>query len=606
MPTDADAPVGPRGAPGAGGAAPGTAPGWLPLVALGLLVGWAAVFPPYPSPPAGSTFLLGVLVAALLLRRMGLVYWPAPSDPGGTGRRSSLLAAGCLALLAGTVMLASFNSSADGDALQMYMVAGRVPFSDAAGYVAGARHLLHHGELTAWTCRRPVAAVLLAGALWLTGDNLMQALLIHVLVAWAALVFAAWAVARRLGFVAAVAFTWVCASFHSVFAGAPLSEHAGLALGLLGLGLLLGADGATHRFLAGLFALGVALSARAGAYLVLPALVVWSGWEGRRGFPGRAVAWSSLAVVLSQAVSPGLLAVVGTGGATYQGNASYSLYGIATGGRGWGAVFDDHPSLLAEADDSERSRLAYQWAWEEFVREPTRAPRWLAREWTRFVLHPGALFDFMPPVEGGAAVLLALTGLVLLVRGKHRGLPAWLLPALGGHLVSLPLLLDSWPRVTAATVGVPALVAAVGACWLAGERAAAPLPGGPGAVAAALAIPVLPAVLAVALALRGGAAPAAHTCPDGERPLLMRYEGGNVATRDEVAAVGHYWKGMPAVEAYTRLPLSATMMSGLDLLGGTDGTYVWVLGQPGADGMLRLCARDAGGSLVARAVGAAP
>ena len=144
-----------------------------------------------------------------------------------------------------------------------------------------------------------------------------------------------------------------------------MTENAGVMLGALGTAFLL--DGSRSLNIRVVFLgtalLSTALFARAGPMLLLPGVVVWVlvlRWRGQ------VTNWRVVAVILvGIVVGPALQAAVtllGEGSlSNAQGNFSYTLYGLATGGRPWSAVLEDHPHVaaLARVDEAAAAGVAH-------------------------------------------------------------------------------------------------------------------------------------------------------------------------------------------------------------------------------------------------------
>ena len=125
--------------------------------------------------------------------------------------------------------------------------------------------------------RRPLFTALLAGLLRMTGENLRVVNALLMIVTNASFVVACLSLRRQYGPLAGTVSLLVLCLFYRPFVGTLLTEHLGLALGALGFALLI--DGADlwrpSLFLFGCLATSLALSARAGAFFVLPMLALW-------------------------------------------------------------------------------------------------------------------------------------------------------------------------------------------------------------------------------------------------------------------------------------------------------------------------------------------
>jgi len=128
--------------------------------------------------------------------------------------------------------------------------------------------------------------------------------------------------------------------FYRRFIGTTLTENLGLSLGAVGLAVLWrGSRERQHaRVLIGIFLLSLALNARAGAFFVLPLLVLWGMWlfRGRSRLSLRFLVEGIGVVLLAFAINLLLLKVLAPEGSTAFSNFSYTFYGLVVGGKGWG------------------------------------------------------------------------------------------------------------------------------------------------------------------------------------------------------------------------------------------------------------------------------
>lgn len=161
-----------------------------------------------------------------------------------------------------------------------YAVAGWLPFSDASGYWACANALLDTGNLAEWCQRRAAYPAFLAGINMLGGRQLFYVLLLQAVFIAGAIFVLVRRISAHIPGVAALASVGLLLAYAMNYAFATtMTENAGLIFGCLALALLIIAaeERSLPWVLAGSALLSVALNARAGALLVLPALVLWAG-----------------------------------------------------------------------------------------------------------------------------------------------------------------------------------------------------------------------------------------------------------------------------------------------------------------------------------------
>lgn len=246
-------------------------------------------------------------------------------------------------------------------------IGGLFPFNDTAGYFQDAILLAVGKDFTLNSVRRPLFPGILAAVLGLTDVNLKLVLIfLTVTVSLSVFLFSK-EVAKSFGTL--VGFTCLFLSFlyYRRFLGTLLTENLGLPLGMLGTALLLRATRPREDHLAltayACFVLTMALLARAGAFLVLPALLLYF-WtrQGARAWPPSGRTWSSIgagAVAVGAAFGCNYLVQRWTGsraGALF-GNAAHSFYGMAAGYKGWSQIYVDHPDLKGVHDPLFLSRI---------------------------------------------------------------------------------------------------------------------------------------------------------------------------------------------------------------------------------------------------------
>jgi hypothetical protein len=227
------------------------------------------------------------------------------------------------------------------------IIGGLLPWSDAASYNLEAHRLANGGLLSTWGGRRPLFSGFLAVLLRLTGDFMITLSIMTLLNALA--VFFVFRMVKRLyGSTGAAIYLVVSLDFYARFSGTTLSEQLGFAAGNLALFfLLLGTHtGSLSKALFGLAVLTLALNARAGAFFILPILSLWLGFSFRQ----RTALWRSLSLSISVVILVFLLnliivRVIADPRSTTFSNYSYTLYGLASGNKGWTQITKDYPGV---------------------------------------------------------------------------------------------------------------------------------------------------------------------------------------------------------------------------------------------------------------------
>jgi hypothetical protein len=267
-------------------------------------------------------------------------------------------------------------------------------------------------------------------------------------------------VKQLYGSTAAAFFLIISFEFYLRFAGVTTSEQLGFAAGNLALFfLLIGAHTRSlWKVLLGLGLLTLALNARAGAFFILPALILWLAFFFRQQTTFWRAAGSAIIVVVAVFLLNLILVrvIAQPQGAPFS-NYSYTLYGLASGNKGWDQVIKDHPNVSEE----EVMPLAIQ----KIRSEPTLLLQGMSGAFTDyFSSQRGAfIFGFSHSIRRPINLIfwgLIVLGLAYSVSKWQEGLQGLTLASFLGVLASIPLLppLDSdRMRVYAATISFSAL-----------------------------------------------------------------------------------------------------------------------------------------------------
>lgn len=358
-------------------------------------------------------------------------------------------------LTASFVLLVGVWQSGVSDGL---MVGGLLPYSDAAGYYTDALRLLHGQRFSVFSSRRPLFAALLAGLLNLTDGDLRAALVILTSLTVVAICLAAREVQRTFGLGAGILMLSCLFMFYRRYIGSTLTEHLGLTFGCLAFGLIWRGTVIRRRgpVLFGLLLLSLGLNARAGAFLVLPAVLLWAVWTFRDPVQTRwrMAAGGVVAILLGFAVTGALLYAAGIPGAAYS-NFSYALYGLVVGGN-WSVALQQHPEL-STLPPLEQAHRVYALAWDQIRAHPLSLPLGCLRAWRAFFLgRSGTWFShilYLSPgwsdfrdmllAEGVKAVNLRRDCWVLLDTAVRE---VWIVTLNGLMLAGVWVLRKAWQR----------------------------------------------------------------------------------------------------------------------------------------------------------------
>jgi hypothetical protein len=352
-------------------------------------------------------------------------------------------------------------------------LASHYQISDASGYWHCANTLLERGTystgsyLREWCQRRPIYPAWLAGLKILGLPGVKSTLMLQALLLGSALCVLVVRVREALGPPAALAALPLLGAFWMQEAMAlTMTENVGLLLGCLGLALLLAACGSGRMAwaYAGIAAISLGLNARAGAMFILPALVGWAALAARQfNVPWhRAALLASLAAACGFIVQALLMSLGGSSVSQAHGNFSYTLYGLAAGGKGWLQVMSDHPEIQ-QLDEAAKNSRIYALAISAIQADPR--PLFSALGSNLALALTRGTYDF---TRFGTSMHCILVGLWAIggctaVRNLRHPLASLAIVGTVGVLVSAPVLInDGGPRVFAATIGFDILLVAFG------------------------------------------------------------------------------------------------------------------------------------------------
>lgn len=345
------------------------------------------------------------------------------------------------------------------------IVLGLLPWADATEYYFDANRLIGGGLFSAFSGRRPLYAGLLAVLLELSNQNLQVTLIVFAIInALAALLFAE-GVHNEWGSIPAIVAIYLSQLFYRPFVGTTLTEQFGYPVGLLAVVVLFRAVKTSRLWLfsLGLMLLTYALLIRAGAFFVLPILMVFAviRFAENRQHYLKVLFLVSIAVAIPIISNSWLGGVVASPDTVRFANFADTLYGQARGGVRWTQAAIDHPELASMAEPL-RSRMLYRLAFEEIIRNPLGLIRGSMKAWMDFIL-PGPLSAFGFLTVGNKAVdfLLQLSGALMFLFGlgkiwqsQKKTLSMFVLAYCAGTLLSIPFLppVDAGVRPYAATI----------------------------------------------------------------------------------------------------------------------------------------------------------
>jgi hypothetical protein len=334
---------------------------------------------------------------------------------------------------------------------QSTVLNGLIPLFDAETYYMDALRLMDGSPFSIFSARRPLFGSLLAVLLALTGRNLMASLAILTAMTGLACYFTAREIQRTHRAEIAVFILMVVFLFYRAHSGISMSENLGVMLGMLGFGLLW--RGASTKSLlyiwAGLLATTLALNARAGAFFMLPLLILWAGWLLRENklIPWKALFVSASAVLLGFALNLALTRLVAVPSGVPFANFSYTLYGLASGGESWYYVFQTHPELT-QIQEPEQSKRIYQMAFELIRANPLQTVQgaffnWkmlFSDTWYNIYAYLGGENWKLAVASRWGMYALCLIGIFASLRNRKEAIHSLILVAALGVFVSVPFL----------------------------------------------------------------------------------------------------------------------------------------------------------------------
>ena len=363
------------------------------------------------------------------------------------------------------------------------VVGGIIPYSDANNFLREASRLVEGHNLTSWASR-PLADTYLAGLLYVAGDHVALALALAGFFSAAAIGLAAVEVRKTMGLLAATLWTWLLLVYCRRYLGQMLSEHAGVAFGALAVAVLVRAfaANAARCLWPGLLLLSLALNARAGAMLVLPALIAAAVWRWQRSGRIRVSVLATVSVAAGFVLSIGFIRLLGAPGARLMSNYHDVAYGIVFGGN-WEKPAADIPNYN-QMDRSQRVAEIDRRIVAAVKANPSVIWRGAARNWSDFFTRSKAALGpfsfFMRPDTEYVLLALSALGLLWSLALGHRLSPL-ILAAGAGIVLSVPFVPTpdaDRMRAYAATMPIMFLIPAFS---IAGWRAwrARPAPGTP-------------------------------------------------------------------------------------------------------------------------------
>jgi hypothetical protein len=349
------------------------------------------------------------------------------------------------------------------------VVGGFLPNSDARGYVFEGTRLLEGSDFTAWGSRRPLAGAYMGSMLWIADGNLRIALALLAGFTAVSFVLLLLRIGAQFGTACAGVAAFVLFMFYRRYLGSSLSENCGLTFGAVGLTLLLAAFEGRQMWLAGLGAICVStgLNARAGAFFVLPCIVVaiiWH-WRSQPRHAFRAGALAAICMVIATLANIGMFKALGAPEGRMFSNIGLTIYGTIHGGN-WTLAYQQHPEL-SELPEGTQAGAVYKIIWNDLQKNPSLAFRGAWRAWSDFFTNRNGPYIFVGN-RNFEWLLMTAAGIGLLFccyNLRHRSDASILLSGGLGVSLSLPFA-PPWDadsmRAYAVTIPFLALIGGAG------------------------------------------------------------------------------------------------------------------------------------------------
>ena len=266
---------------------------------------------------------------------------------------------------------------------------GIIPLFDASSYYTDALRLTIGQNFSSFSARRPLFPGLFAVLLSITDRNLMVSLALLTTITAGACYLTVLEIKRTHGAEAAVFVLLILFLFYRFHIGLVMSESLGVALGALGFALVWRGFHKSSLFTTclGIFVFTLALIARAGTFFVLPLLVLYRAWVFRKS--GSWLSWQFLvggmvAIVAGFLLNWLMFRLLAIPSGIMFANFSYSLYGLASGGKHWSYIFETHPEIL-KLQEPYQSGMIYKLAFEQIRNNPGLLFQGMLYNWSNFL-----------------------------------------------------------------------------------------------------------------------------------------------------------------------------------------------------------------------------
>ncbi len=437
----------------------------LGIICFSIVLFWL----PYPDKTISSLPLWKIAVQFGLLLSFTLVLIEVLSNKNiellSTTHRNSwynIVLSILLFILFTTPLIESWRSGATNSTI----IGGLIPYNDSNGYYYGTEHLLQSGTLDPWNMRRPINAVINAIKHSLGGYEIQNTIAIGSLLIALSTLFMTQITARIFGLGAAILFAtmlfWSLAS--QGLTPTMMSENNGILIGIIAFIVLNQAaiKKSKNVFAFGMFFLTLGLNTRAGAFFVLPILLLWGGIylnPTKRYLCWQSILFGILGVVFGSFIPWFLVTLLGSSDNILHANFILHLYAMAKGSLDWSLFFKDYPTLCQYVETRECSKKIFTLVLSSFLESPSVLIKLYLNQLNAYWIH---LLNMLFSFNQFAPILFSIGGIWSLYQRKNALLSLYVFSCIGIWLSSPFLLPYGGMRTFITTIPFEYIFVAVG------------------------------------------------------------------------------------------------------------------------------------------------
>lgn len=361
-----------------------------------------------------------------------------------------------------------------------FQLYGIQPWVDATEYYANTQRLLMGFASQGTTNARPLFSAFFSILLWISTLDMVEALTMMVFLVAVAYYLFGESLKGFLGPITAAITIGTTFMFYRNYLGAITSESLGLILGMGGWVVLFW--GASHkslvRFCIGIFLVTFALIARAGPFIVLPAVVIAGIYLFRnRQIFLKYILATTASIVAGFGINSLLLNIYSEGKSVAFTSYIYSLYGMAAGGKSWGYIKTAHPDVFFGMVEPARTQKIIDLTWELIKSNPWDLIRSMLSQYYFFVAKLNtsvfsylfARIDWYNTVILIVLYTLSILSIIILIKNHRSSTSLLLLAVFVGVLLSVPLVPpqdESDMRPYAVVVPILNIIPAIALEWV--------------------------------------------------------------------------------------------------------------------------------------------